>query len=81
LLISSGWDEIFRLNQNQLQKKNKSPVMKFINYLEKVSGVDIMGLTSLLIFFLFFVVMLTWVFKTKKKDFNEVSRIPLDNQH
>jgi len=55
--------------------------MKFINYLEKVSGVDIMGLISLTIFFLFFVVMLTWVFKTKKKDFIEVSNIPLDNQH
>ncbi len=53
--------------------------MKFINYLEKVSGVDIFGLTSLLLFFLFFVVMLTWVFRTKKKDFQEVSRIPLDN--
>ncbi len=55
--------------------------MKFINYLEKVSGVDIMGLISLCVFFLFFVVMLTWVFKTKKKDFNEISRIPLDNQN
>lgn len=55
--------------------------MKFINYLEKVSGIDIMGLVSLSIFFLFFVVMLTWVFKTKKKDFEEVSRIPLDNKN
>ncbi len=53
--------------------------MKFINYLEKVSGVDIFGLTSLLIFFLFFVVMLTWVFKTKKKNYQDISRIPLDN--
>lgn len=53
--------------------------MKFINYLEKVSGVDIFGLTSLLVFFLFFTVMLTWVFKTKKKSFDEISRIPLDN--
>jgi cbb3-type cytochrome oxidase subunit 3 len=53
--------------------------MKFINYLEKISGVDIYGMASLLIFVLFFLVMLTWVFKTKKKDFNEVSRIPLDN--
>lgn len=53
--------------------------MKFINYLEKVSGVDIMGLLSLVIFFLFFTGMLVWVFRTKKKDFNEVSRIPLDN--
>jgi cbb3-type cytochrome oxidase subunit 3 len=54
--------------------------MKFINYIEKVSGVDIIGLLSLSIFFLFFAVMLTWVFKTKKEDFNDVSRIPLDNQ-
>ena len=55
--------------------------MKFINYLEKVSGVDSMGLLSLTIFFLFFVGMLIWVFKTKKKDFKEISQIPLDNQH
>ncbi len=55
--------------------------MKFINYLEKVSGIEIMGLLSLSIFFLFFAVMLTWVFKTKKKDFDEVSRIPLDNEN
>jgi cytochrome c oxidase cbb3-type subunit IV len=53
--------------------------MKFINYIEKVSGVGIMGIVSLSIFFLFFSVMLTWVLKTKKKNFNEVSRLPLDN--
>lgn len=41
--------------------------MKFINYIEKVSGVDILGLLSLLVFFLFFIGMLVWVFKTKKK--------------
>jgi cbb3-type cytochrome oxidase subunit 3 len=53
--------------------------MKFIHYLEKVAGVDIMGMLSLIIFFLFFTVMLTWVFKTKKRTFEEVRRIPLDN--
>lgn len=53
--------------------------MKFIHYLEKVSGVDIYGLTSLLVFVLFFLIMLTWVFKTRKKTFREISRIPLDN--
>jgi cbb3-type cytochrome oxidase subunit 3 len=46
---------------------------------EKVSGIDIFGLVSLGIFFLFFLVMLTWVFKTKKKNYREISRIPLDN--
>ena len=53
--------------------------MKFINYLEKISGVDIYGLASLLIFVLFFVVMLTCVFKTYKNKIKEISRIPLDN--
>jgi cbb3-type cytochrome oxidase subunit 3 len=54
--------------------------MKFINYLEKVSGIDVFGLSSLLIFFLFFTGMLIWVLKTKKTDFQEASEIPLDNQ-
>jgi cytochrome c oxidase cbb3-type subunit IV len=53
--------------------------MKFIHYVEKVSGVDIMGLVSLIGFFLFFTVMLTWVLRTRKKKFQEISRIPLDN--
>lgn len=53
--------------------------MKFIHYIEKVSGISIYGLSSLLIFVLFFIIMLTWVFKTKKKNFTDVSRIPLDN--
>ena len=29
--------------------------MKFINYIEKISGIDIMGIVSLGIFFLFFI--------------------------
>ena len=53
--------------------------MKFIHYIEKIGGVNIFGVVSLLIFVLFFTVMLTWVFKTSKKQFNEVSKIPLDN--
>lgn len=53
--------------------------MKFINYIEKVSGVDIMGLGSLLVFFLFFTVMLAWVFRTSKKKLDEINRLPLDN--
>jgi cytochrome c oxidase cbb3-type subunit 4 len=53
--------------------------MKFIHYLEKISGVDIYGLSSLIIFMLFFLLMLAWVFKTGRNTFNEISRIPLDN--
>ena len=53
--------------------------MKFIHYIEKIGGVDIYGMMSLAIFVLFFLAMLIWVFKTNKKTFSKISRIPLDN--
>ena len=52
--------------------------MKFIHYLEKISGVDIYALSSFGIFFLFFIVMLTWVFRADKKTIKTISEIPLD---
>ena len=51
--------------------------MRFINYIEKVSGVDIYGLISLLIFVVFFTAMLTWVIRADKKKIKEMSEIPL----
>ena len=51
--------------------------MKFIHYIEKISGVDIYGLVSLLIFVLFFTVILAWVFRADKKKIKEMSEIPL----
>jgi len=53
--------------------------MKFIHYIEKVSGVEIMGMVSLIIFVFLFSVMLFLVFKADKKDLQEISQIPLDN--
>jgi preprotein translocase subunit YajC len=53
--------------------------MKFIHYIEKVSGVEIMGLLSLLLFVSFFTIMLVWVFRVNKKQLEEISQIPLDN--
>ncbi len=53
--------------------------MKFIHYIEKIGGVDIFGIISLTIFVVFFLAVLSWVFKTNKTTFNEISRIPLDN--
>jgi hypothetical protein len=53
--------------------------MKFINYLEKVTGVDIYALSSFVIFFSFFVVMLLWALKADKKMINEISQLPLDD--
>jgi len=51
--------------------------MKFIHYIEKISGVDVYGLVSLLIFVVFFSVMLTWVIRADKKKIKEMSEIPL----
>lgn len=53
--------------------------MKFINYLESITGVDIFALTSFMIFFSFFVVMTFWALKADKKLIDKINRIPLDN--
>jgi cytochrome c oxidase cbb3-type subunit IV len=52
--------------------------MKFIHYLEKITGVSIYPLISFTIFGLFFLVVLIWVIKTDKQKIYDVSRIPLD---
>jgi len=61
----------------KVDTQKKLRPMKFINYIEKVSGVDIYGLISLGIFVIFFTVMLTWVFRADKKKIKEMSEIPL----
>ena len=50
--------------------------MKFIHYLEKITGVGIYPLTSLVIFFLFFAVVATWVLKADKKYIQALKQIP-----
>jgi len=52
--------------------------MKFINYLERITGVGIYPLTSFIMFFLFFIVVTIWVFKTKKSFMNYMSNVPLN---
>jgi cbb3-type cytochrome oxidase subunit 3 len=47
--------------------------------MESIDGVMIYPLISLLIFFIFFVVLFLWVITAKKKDIDEVSKLPLDN--
>jgi cbb3-type cytochrome oxidase subunit 3 len=53
--------------------------MKFINYLEKISGVDIYALSSFGIFFIFFIAMTFWALKADKKMIDEMNHIPLNN--
>jgi len=52
--------------------------MKFRNYLETITGVDIYPLVSLIIFFTFFTGLLIWAFRANKQYINEVKNLPLD---
>ena len=52
--------------------------MKFVHYLEKITGVSIYPLASFCIFGVFFLVMLILVFTTEKQTIRQISRIPLD---
>jgi hypothetical protein len=52
--------------------------MNFINYIEKITGVDIFGLTSFLIFFVFFIIMSVYAWRADKKFIDIMKQIPLD---
>lgn len=66
------------MTKQSLMKKNKG-IMKFIHYLETITGVDIYGLSSLTIFFTFFVGMTIWVMTSDKKSLEKINHLPLDN--
>ncbi|WP_158975444.1 CcoQ/FixQ family Cbb3-type cytochrome c oxidase assembly chaperone [Cellulophaga sp. L1A9] len=58
-------------------------MFKFVKgYMETIDGVAIYPIISLLIFFIFFVVLFGWVFTASKDYISEVSELPLekDNQ-
>jgi len=54
--------------------------MKFINYLESITGIGIYPLTSLMIFFLFFVIVGVYVIKGRKEYFEYLKNIPITNK-
>lgn len=55
-------------------------MLRFIKgNLEKIDGVEIYPLISLVIFVVFFIGLFWWVFTAKKSHIEEVSRLPLDN--
>ncbi len=53
--------------------------MKFINYLEKITRVDIYALTSFCIFFTIFIIVAFWAVKADKKMIDEITNLPLKN--
>jgi cytochrome c oxidase cbb3-type subunit 4 len=50
--------------------------MKFINYLESITGISIYPLLSLLIFFGFFTAMTIWAFKADRKYIALMKSLP-----
>tara|TARA_R110000765_G_scaffold347270_1_gene437396 strand:+ start:207 stop:380 length:174 start_codon:yes stop_codon:yes gene_type:complete len=57
-------------------------MLKFVKgYVENIDGVAVYPMISLVIFFVFFVVLFFWVFTTKKERIEELSKMPLDNQN
>ncbi|MRT16102.1 CcoQ/FixQ family Cbb3-type cytochrome c oxidase assembly chaperone [Vitellibacter sp. q18] len=54
-------------------------MLKFVKgNLENIDNVQIYPMISLLIFFIFFVVLFYWVITAKKDHIQEVSNIPLE---
>ena len=54
-------------------------MLKFIKgHMESITGVEIYPIISLLIFFIFFVLLFWWVFTANKDYIKTVSNIPLD---
>ena len=53
--------------------------MKFINYLETITGVSVYPLASLFIFTIFFALATFWALKADKGMIDHISHIPLDD--
>ncbi|MCX6291011.1 MAG: cytochrome C oxidase Cbb3 [Bacteroidetes bacterium] len=49
------------------------------HYFEGVSGINIYPIFSLLVFFVFFLAIATWLMKADKKHLEEMSRKPLES--
>ena len=67
--------ELADFNPTSLTAKNN---LKFINYLESITGIGIYPLTSLLIFFLFFMVVGLYAFKMDKTYIAKLKQIPFE---
>ena len=49
------------------------------HHVDTISGVEIYPIISLLLFFMVFITMLIYVYKIPKKNIEEISNLPLDN--
>lgn len=56
-------------------------MLKFVKHnMESISGIEIFPIISLLIFFIFFIGLYTWVYTYKKDKINEMSLLPFDSE-
>ncbi|MEH6680460.1 MAG: CcoQ/FixQ family Cbb3-type cytochrome c oxidase assembly chaperone [Sediminicola sp.] len=57
-------------------------MLKFAkNYMESIEGIATYPMISLLIFFVFFVLLFWWVLSASKEHIKEVSEIPLEEDN
>lgn len=49
--------------------------------METISGIEVYPIISLLIFFIFFVGLYTWVYTYKKDKINELSNLPFSDEN
>lgn len=55
-------------------------MLRFIkHHVDTIRGIEIYPIISLVLFFLVFMTMLFFVFKMPKKEIDECSNLPLDN--
>ena len=50
----------------------------FKHYFENIDGIDIYPIISLLIFFIFFVLLFIWVIRVDKQYIKDMEDLPLD---
>lgn len=57
-------------------------MLKFIKgHMETITGIEIYPIISLLIFFVFFVLLFWWVFTAKKDYIQNMEQIPLEPEN
>lgn len=57
-------------------------MLKFVKHnLESISGVEVFPIISLLIFFIFFVGLYSWVYTYRKEKINELSNLPFSDEN
>ncbi len=52
--------------------------MKFSTYLEKIAGVSIYPVISLLMFVVFFALVTYWMYSIDKNEISRIENLPLD---